>query len=389
VKCILSRPLGPAAGVVLLTAAMLVSLPTRALAQGPELVIDPLGAPAGWQVVVSGSGWDPSLGPVSVSIEGVTNPTPSPLTPSTPPPPTPDASGSFSATFVAPFLAPGPYTFVACQDCGDADGFPEARRSFTIAPPAEPRLSLSATSGTAQSDVTAVGTGWNPLDDAVSIFPDASDFSPEAALVTGVIPDDQGSFTTHLLAPVTAQDYEFVACQRCGAEPAAIDTAPFTVVAATQSPPSVTVPNLVGLDTQRAEQLVTALGLSLAITWQGEGEDRGLVASQTPLAGRRVPPGKQVRVTADRTLVAAAAGTPWLPVTIAAAALIALVAAIATIVARRLSRRRLIRPSIRTVVHPDPAPDIAGRRVGAAPDRTVRLVPHKDHGVQSLEEVRS
>jgi hypothetical protein len=393
-KRIRSRRLGVAAGLVFLATAMLVSNAPHALAQGPELVIDPLGAPAGWQVVVSGSGWDPSLGRVSVfsSIDDVNSPTPSPIPPSSPSPsPTPDANGSFSTTYVVPFLTPALYTFVACQDCGDADGFPEARGSFTIEPAAEPMFSPSVASGTAQSDVTAVGTGWNPLDGPVSIFPDASDvFTPEAALVADVMPDDQGSFTTHLLAPDTPQDYDFVACQRCGSEPAASDTAPFTVVASPQTPPArVTVPNLVGLDTSRAEQLVDVLQLTLVITWQGEGEERGLVASQTPLPGRRVPQGKQVSVTADRTPVVTPAGRQWLPVTIVAAALIALAAVVATIVARRLGRRRWVRRHIRTAPHPDPAPVIVARRVGDAPDRSVRLVSHQDHGIQSLEEVRS
>jgi hypothetical protein len=255
--------------------------------------------------------------------------------------------------------------------------------------PAAPTLALSVTSGRPGSDVTAVGTGWSPLNGPVSIFPDASEVSTPGAVLADVVPDAEGSFTAPMQAPGTPQDYDFVACQRCGAEPAAIQTASFTVVTSSLPPPTrVTVPNLVGLDTSRAEQLVNALDLTLVVTWQGEGEDRGVVGSQAPRAGRRVPRGTQVGVTADRTPVVAPVARPWLPAAIAAAALIAL-AIIATAATRRLRRRRWVRRHIRMDPHPDPAPDIAGQWVGPAPDRAVRLVFHEDHGVQSLEEVGS
>ncbi len=378
---------------MLLVAATLISIPAAAVAQkGPEISIDPTTTSGGSAITVTGSGWDPSLGPVSVysSIEDVTGPTPSPpLGPPSPSPsPTPDATGSFSITLVVPFLPPGPYTVVACQDCGNSDGFPLARSSLIVAP-AAPTLALSAMSGTAGSGINAVGTGWNPANGPVSIFPDASDVSsPGAALFTGV-PDATGTFTASMQAPDTPQDYVFVACQRCGAEPAATQTASFTVVSSQAPPARVTVPDLVGLDTRRAEQLVNALHLTLVIRWQGEGEERGIVGSQSPLPGRRVPQGRRVRVTADRTPVVAPVARPWLPAAIAAAALIVLVAAIATAATRRPRRRRWVRRHIRTDPHPDPAPDIAGRWIGPAPDRAVRLVPHEDHGVQSLEEVGS
>jgi len=377
----------------LLAAATLVSVTAAAVAQRPEFTIDPQAAPGGSEVVVSGSGWDPSLGPVSIysSIEDVTGPSPSPplVAPSPSPSPIPDSSGSFSTTIVVPFLAPAPYTFVACQVCGDFEKGRLAREPFTVEQ-SVPTLTLSAMIGKAGSRITAVGTGWDPANGPVSVFPDASDIStPGAALADPQTPGPAGTFIAHFLAPSAPQDYLLYACQRCGAEPAAEKTASLTVVASHPPASQVVVPDLVGLDTRRAQQLVHALNLTLAVTWRGAGAEVGVVASQNPRPGTRVPRGTRVRVTAKRTPAVARVGQRWPPAAPAAAVLIALAAVAAAVAAARLRPRRWVRRHVRTDPHPDLVPEITEHRIGDTPDLAVRIVPHADRGVQTLEEVRS
>jgi PASTA domain len=388
-----SRRLGVGAGLAFLATAMLGLAPSVATAQSPQLFIDPPLAPAGWAIAVSGTGWDSSLGPVSVysSIDDATKTTATSLAPPAPSPsPTPDAKESFSTTLVVPFLPPGAYTFVACQDCGDTDSHPLARMSFTIEVPAPPTLSLSPASGAPGSTTTAVGTGWNPLNGPVGIFPDADTSTPDTALVTGVDPQPDGGFTASVHAPSSARRYDFVACQRCGSEPAASQSATFTVVSSQAPPALVVVPNLVGLDTRRARQLTHALHLGLAVTRQGAGDEPGVVASQSPRPGTRVPRGTRVHVVARTTLVITTEGRrrPSAAV-IAAAALIVLAGAIGAIAVARLRPRRWARRHVRTKPHPDLVPNVTGHRVGDAPDHAVRVVPHGDRGVQTLEEVGS
>ena len=388
------RRLAVGAALVFVTAAALLPSPA-ARAQGPEASIQPAGAPPGWPVVVSGSGWDPSFGAVSVygSIDDVGSSSSAPLAqPSPTSSPTPDADESFSVSLVVPSLAPGPYTFVACQDCGNVDGYPLARVPFTVVAPAQPTLSLSPTRGMARSTISAVGTAWNPLDGPVSIFSDASAIAePASALVTGVVPDAQGSFTASLPAPDAPNDYLFVACQRCGPEPAASRTAAFTVVAARSQAGQglVVVPDLVGLDTRRAEDLVHALHLRVRITWTGAGEQHGVVVSQSPPPRSRVPRGTRLLAAARRTPVVATVDRPSRMPAAAVAALTALIVLVAGIAVWQLRSKRWIRRHIRVEPHPDPFPEVASQRTGDAPDHAVRVVRHGDRGVQTLEEIGS
>ena len=374
----------------LLAAATLAGVPAAAVAQGPEFAIDPSSAPAGSAVVVTGTGWDQSLGPVSIfsSIEDVIGPTPSPplVAPSPSPSPMPDASGSFSTTIVVPFLAPATYTFVACQECSPKPR-ELAREPFAVEPSA-PTLTLSATSGTPAAKINAVGTGWDPANGTVSIFPSRSDATTPGSALATRDPDVAGSFTVAMVAPADPLVYDLYACQRCGSEPAAEQTASFTVVAS-PPPTRVAVPRLVGLDTRRAQELIDVLHLTLAVTWRGSGSDVGIVASQFPRAGRHVPPGTTVRVTATRTAAVAPVGRRWPPAATAGAVLIALAAIAAAVAALRLRPRRWVRRHIRTEPRPDVVPEITRRRVGDTPDLSVRIEPHEDRGTQTYEEVGS
>jgi hypothetical protein len=383
-----------AVGAVLGLVTAIAALPSSpAPAQGPEASNQASGAPPGWPVIVSGSGWDPSFGPVSVysSIEDAEKSSSTPLAPASPvPSPTPNADESFSVTLVVPSLPPGPYTFVACQDCGNADGYPLARFPFTVVVPAQPTLSLSPPSGTARSTISAVGTGWNPLNGPVSVFPDASATSaPASALVAGVVPDPQGAFTASMSAPGTPNDYLFIACQRCGPESAATQTAAFTVARNVAPPAGVVVPDLVGLDARRAEELVHALHLRLRITWTGPGEQHGVVVSQSPPPRSRVPRGTRLLATARRTLAVASTDQPSRMPPAAVAGLTALIVLVAGIALWQLRSKRWLQRHIRVEPHPETFPDIAPRRMSDAPDHAVRFVRHGDRGVQTLEEIGS
>ena len=375
--------------MVALIVAAFSSVPIAAQAQDQVISIDPQAAPAGWAVTVTGTGWDPKYGPVSIysSFDDIESSTPTPLAP---PSPTPDDTEAFSTTILVPSLTPGDYTFVACQECPNSDSFPYAEYRFTVEATAPATLSLSPSNGAPRSDVTAVGTGWNPLDGRVSIFPDQSDVSsPDAALVSAT-PDATGTFKVPVVAPDAPHPYVFFACQRCGAEPAESQTADFTVVVSTQRPPAlVVVPDLVGLDATRAEQLTAALGLALAVTWQGRGDERGVIRSQVPHAGTRVPPGARLHATAERT-PAPAPLSQRSRAAVGVATVLLIAALVATIVAWRLRRpQRWVQRRIRIEPHPDPVPAVAQNRIGDAPDHAVRVEPHRDPGVQTLEEVGS
>jgi hypothetical protein len=47
---------------------------------------------------------------------------------------TPDSAGTFSVTLTVPNRPPGTYQFIACQRCGNPDGYPSANASFEISP---------------------------------------------------------------------------------------------------------------------------------------------------------------------------------------------------------------------------------------------------------------
>jgi len=391
-----SLGLGVGAALALLATTGLVWFPAAARAQPtptPQVtLIVPTSAPAGWPIVISGSGRDAKWGPVSVyssSNDLISKPPTPPLatqSPSSPPPSAPsavpDSDGFISLLLVVPSSLPlGDYTFFACQDCLDTDSHPEASHPFTVKAPPETTFALTPPAGKPGSAVRATGTGWNPLDGGVTITPPGATSPGSPLLVT---PHADGSFSVPIQAPGTPHTYTYVACQDCDSESKVQREAHFTVASLLHG---VFVPNLVGLDTREAETRVHARGLTLAITWTGSGTERGSIVSQVPHAGRRVPPGTQIRVTAQRTPAAVTAGRRWPPAAVAAAVLAALLAATAAITVGRLRPRRWVRRHIRVEPHVDPTPELTEHRIGDSVDLAIRLVPHGDRGVQTLEEV--
>lgn len=88
---------------------------SQASAASPAVSPDPDSAPVGEAVAATGSGWDPSVGDVSIFAEEaeVADPSAALVTA------TPDADGSFSVALPVPDMPAGTYAFVACQRCDD------------------------------------------------------------------------------------------------------------------------------------------------------------------------------------------------------------------------------------------------------------------------------
>lgn len=107
--------------------AALVVGPSPANAATPTLVISPVQAAPGQTVKASGTEWEQGLGVVRVFADGSDI-----LKPSAALATAPLQSGAFSTPLTVPELPAGSYRFVACQRCGDVDGYPSASFEFTI-----------------------------------------------------------------------------------------------------------------------------------------------------------------------------------------------------------------------------------------------------------------
>jgi hypothetical protein len=107
-------------------AALMVG-PSPANAATPTLVISPVQAAPGQTVTASGTGWQDGLGDVRVFAGGsdIRKPAAALAT-------VPAQSGAFWMQLTVPELSAGSHRFVACQRCGDADGYPSASFEFTI-----------------------------------------------------------------------------------------------------------------------------------------------------------------------------------------------------------------------------------------------------------------
>lgn len=160
------------------------------------------------------------------------------------------------------------------------------------------------------------------------------------------------------------------------------------------SPPVVTVevPRLKGLTVAEARTALATRGLGLADA--GLDPDAGadaVVALQSPPAGALVPVDSAVAVS----LVAATPGSTD-PVAWAAAAAFLLLLGAGAVAAVRGTRarraRRWVRDHVRVVpgaaAPPVSAPAASGRP-GTPPDHVVRIEPHHDDGVHTVEEVHS
>lgn len=89
----------------------------------PVIDVRPRAAPVGDRVVVSGQGWRPALGPVTISIGGVDARQKITVSPG------PDRS--FEVPVTVPDLPAGSYTLVACQMCGGPEQI-DAERAMSI-----------------------------------------------------------------------------------------------------------------------------------------------------------------------------------------------------------------------------------------------------------------
>src|SRR5262249_20379142 len=149
--------------------------------------------------------------------------------------PMPDSSGHFSTPVTVPFEAPAGYTFYACQACAKSPF--EAREPFTVAPPMTPRVLVDPPGAQPGSTITATGTGWNPLNGPVTIFPSQEAVAdPTAALVTKD-PGPTGNITTSFVAPDTLGALVLFACQLCpNADEFPSATTPLTLQPAPTTP---------------------------------------------------------------------------------------------------------------------------------------------------------
>jgi hypothetical protein len=386
-------PSRPARGALLLGLALLWGSTvllgqsvSHAAATGPTLSLDPASAPSGWEVNAAGTGWDLASGDVSIFRDVTDSNFPDAALATA----TPDATGAFSKALLVPTDVAGNYVFFACQQCGDADGFPAARSPFTIEVPPTPSLLLDPSAARSGSTVGATGAGWNPVLGRVSIFRDAADSLFPTSILAARDPDPAGSFSAPLVVPMDVEgDHVFYACQQCD-DPTATATAPFTILppVTTAPPPRLrTVPNVVGMSVAQALAVIQRRHLAPELRWIGSGENRGRVVSQHPLAGTRVPSGTSVFATARRTLVTASAGASW-PRRAASGGILLILAAAAAVLWWRPRRQRAwVRRHVRTEPRTGPAHVTAEQGLDAEPSHTVTLQVHRDRGTQTLEEV--
>jgi beta-lactam-binding protein with PASTA domain len=154
-----------------------------------------------------------------------------------------------------------------------------------------------------------------------------------------------------------------------------------------QPPTLISVPNVVGLDSTRAEQVVTAAGLALSATRVGSGTVFTAV-QQDPQPGTRVRPGSTVTVrfearpppTRHRQFPVAAVG--------GVAGLMVIVVVIFLIYQqiRANRQRKWVREHISVRAAAIAAAEIALVDRDPASGHTMRLEPHPDPGTQTLQE---
>lgn len=208
-----SLRLGLVCLTLVLPATLLAAAPD-ASAQGETLVFNILSGPSGAPLTVSGTGWSVDLGDVFVFSSRESNDTANAFAHFPP-------QGESSTT--VPSMTPGPYTFYACQACGDPDGFPSATQEFTVTtsdatsdtPP--PRLFLTPSGGAPGDRIDVSGTGWSG-EEAVSVFSDRElSTDPTKSVIEPIVPDSTGTFKSTMAVPddLSPATYTFYACELC------------------------------------------------------------------------------------------------------------------------------------------------------------------------------
>ena len=143
------------------------------------------------------------------------------------------------------------------------------------------------------------------------------------------------------------------------------------------TPANVTVPNLLGLSLNNAQQTLPQ-GLQLGTV---TGSD-GTVVDQQPKAGDVVPANTSVNV------VLSGRGFPtWLVILIVALALLGIVAVLVARILWQQAQRRHWNTRIRVKTVSDPNPIIHLREPGKTVRFAVQVEIHPDRGVQTLQEV--
>jgi hypothetical protein len=377
----------------------------------PQLSLVPTSGGPGAGVVASGSGWLPDVEVlVFADRSEITEPGAALARRSA------DEAGTFSASFAVPQRDRGAYQFIACQRCGDPDGYPQASASFRITavppttttpPAAAAALTITPSSGNRGQTVIASGAGWLPGRGQVMVFARKGDRTDASRALLVVEPRANGTFGTSLTVPnVPVGRHRFYACQACGDPRGPSDTARFTITAA---PVLSIVPG-----TGQRGDAVTASGTGwlagrgpvLLFAEQADisDPDSVLAVAQLDAAGAfsislTVPPRDAASYdfvacqscgdSAGFPLATAAftitvpPGFPWLTTAIVLAVLL-LVGGVAARRVRRWFQQRTARP--RFVVEPDVTAAVEPREVRGVPLPDVRLVSHHD-GSAVIERV--
>lgn len=271
------RALGVFAALGIVTASLVTS-PQPAGAVGEEWHFTPAAGSPGQTVNVSGTGWDPTYGPIYLFLPN-SGSDPGTAWQQVPVGP----NGGFSADVVVPTLAARSYQFFGCQICSfiDSPGPPNAYASFTVLPTFRPLVS----EGLPGTSVPVVGSGWQP-GQPVSLYTSRESVGDPTGLVATISLLTNGVLVEGSVFQVpglTPGPHVFVACQNCGlgSKELSVDV-PFQVTVETPE----TRPTLVLNPTRQAVGGdVTATGSG----WDVEAGDVSVYADQADLANGQAP----------------------------------------------------------------------------------------------------
>ncbi len=107
----------------------MLGAPVVGAQEDPALELSDTSGAVGEAIDANGSGWMPELGEVRIFLNPSSTFSEAPLETFTV-----EEDGTISGTFQVPDVPPDVYELVACQDCGDVDGYPRRSFEFTVAP---------------------------------------------------------------------------------------------------------------------------------------------------------------------------------------------------------------------------------------------------------------
>jgi beta-lactam-binding protein with PASTA domain len=148
---------------------------------------------------------------------------------------------------------------------------------------------------------------------------------------------------------------------------------------------TVVVPDVTGLSPADVAKVLGAVPLRLKVDATGDGS-QGLAARQAPAPGSQVAPGAFVTVAFAVVPAPQPKDTfPWVPVSLAAAAVVVAAAGLALRVHTRTSRQ----PAVRFEPRRDDSPVVSTRATSDEVNLVVGVEPHPDPGHVTLEEERT